>query len=121
MTVAVFNKLARGGAYNGKSFHRVVPNFVVQGGSAGANEYSGVSTRYLRDEVGPQARHRRGAVGISTRGPDTGDAQLFIDLVDLPALDRGYTVFGYVLDGMEHIDAMLEGAVIRSILFGAVK
>jgi peptidyl-prolyl cis-trans isomerase B (cyclophilin B) len=68
----------------------------------------------MRDEVGNP--HLRGAVGISTRGPDTGDAQIFIDLVDLPRLDRDYTVFGYVKSGMEVIDRLLEGAVINSIV-----
>ena len=74
-----------------------------------ANEYSGTS-RYMRDEVGPQASHVRGAVGISTRGRDTGDGQIFIDLVDVPRLDRDYTVFAYVTQGMELVDRLLEGA-----------
>jgi cyclophilin family peptidyl-prolyl cis-trans isomerase len=100
--------------YNDRTFHRVVPNFVVQGGSPAANEYMG-TTRYMRDEVGPQASHLRGAVGISTRGGDTGDGQLFIDLVDVPRLDRDYTVFAYVTQGMEFIDRLLEGAKIVSI------
>ena len=54
-------------------------------------------------------------MGISTRGKDTGDGQIFIDLVDLPRLDRDYTVFGYVISGMEIVDRMLEGARIRAI------
>ena len=115
VTVAWFRTLAQTGAYDGKSLHRVAPNFVVQGGSPGANEYSGVTERFLRDEVGPQARHIRGAVGISTRGPDTGDGQIFFDLVDSPRLDRAYTVFAYVTSGMAIVDRMLEGAVIRSV------
>lgn len=116
VTVAVFAQLARSGAYNGKTLHRVAPNFVVQGGSAGGNEYSGVSQRFMRDEVGPQARHIRGAVGISTRGPDTGDGQIFIDLVDSPRLDRQYTVFAHIgPTDMLRVDRMLEGATIRSI------
>jgi cyclophilin family peptidyl-prolyl cis-trans isomerase len=117
VTVARFVALVNEGAYDNRTFHRVVPNFVVQGGSPGANEYSGTTTRFMRDEVGPQASHTRGAVGISTRGRDTGDAQIFIDLVDLPRLDRDYTVFGYVInpDGMEIVDRLLEGAVIKRI------
>jgi cyclophilin family peptidyl-prolyl cis-trans isomerase len=114
VTIARFAELASRGYYNGLTFHRVVPNFVVQGGSPGANEYSG-TTRYMRDEVGPQAVHVRGAVGISTRGGDTGDGQIFIDLVDLPRLDRDYTVFAYVTRGMELVDALLEGAKIVSV------
>ena len=114
VTVARFAALAGEGFYKDRTFHRVVPNFVVQGGSPGANEYMGTS-RYLRDEVGPQAPHVRGAVGISTRGGDTGDGQIFIDLVDLPRLDRDYTVFAYVTQGMELIDRLLEGAKIVNI------
>ena len=113
VTIARVAALAKAGHYTGLTFHRIVPNFVVQGGSPGANEYVGVS-RYMRDEPG-LAPHLRGAVGISTRGRDTGDAQLFIDLVDVPRLDRDYTVFGYVRSGMEFVDRMLEGAVIKSM------
>ncbi|HEX5070283.1 MAG TPA: peptidylprolyl isomerase [Vicinamibacterales bacterium] len=114
VTVARFVALAQRGYYNNLTFHRVVPNFVIQGGSPGANEYVGDS-RYMRDEVGPQGVHLRGAVGISTRGGDTGDAQIFIDLVDLPRLDRDYTVFAYVTSGMDLIDKVLEGERIVSI------
>ena len=73
------------------------PLFVIQGGSPGANEYMG-DARFLRDEIGLE-RHTRGAVGLSTRGRDTGDAQIFIDLVDQPRLNYEYTVFARVLDG----------------------
>jgi cyclophilin family peptidyl-prolyl cis-trans isomerase len=115
VTIARFAALVVEGAYNNRTFHRVVPNFVVQGGSPGANEYAGTTPRFMRDEVGPQASHIRGAVGISTRGRDTGDGQIFIDLVDVPRLDRDYTVFGYVREGMELVDKLLEGAVIKRI------
>jgi len=99
------------GYYNGLTFHRVVPNFVIQGGSPGANEYAGQGP-FMRDEVG-LISHRRGAVGISTRGRDTGDAQIFIDLVDLPRLDHTYTVFAEVVGGMDVVDSILEGDVIE--------
>jgi len=65
-TVARFVRLARAGYYNGLTFHRVVPNFLLQGGSPGANEFMGDGA-YLRDELGLQP-HVRGSVGISTRG-----------------------------------------------------
>jgi aminopeptidase YwaD len=113
VTIARFAALVKAGYYNGLTFHRIVPNFVVQGGSPGASEYVGTA-RFMRDEVGP-ATHTRGAVGISTRGRDTGDGQIFIDLVDLPRLDRDYTVFGYVVSGMDIVDRLLEGARIKGI------
>lgn len=112
-TVARFARLARAGYFDGLTFHRVVPNFVVQGGSPWANEYAG-APRFQRDEVGG-ARHDRGAVGISTRGRDTGDAQIFIDLVDLPRLTHDYTVFARVVSGMEVVDGILEADVIQRI------
>ena len=112
-TVLRFAKLAEAGYYNGLTFHRVVANFVVQGGSPGANEYVG-DAAFMRDEVGLWP-HVRGAVGISTRGRDTGDAQIFIDLVDNPRLDHAYTVFGQVLNGIDVVDRILEGDVIERI------
>jgi len=112
-TVVRFAHLADEGYYNGLTFHRVVPNFVIQGGSPGANEYVG-DARYMRDEVGLWP-HVRGAVGISTRGRDTGDAQIFIDLVDNPRLDHEYTVFAQVLSGMDVVDRVLEGDVIEKV------
>jgi len=112
-TVARFARLARAGYYDGLTFHRVVPNFVIQGGSPWANEYSG-APRFQRDELG-FGRHERGAVGISTRGRDTGDAQIFIDLVDLPRLNHDYTVFARVVSGMDVVDGVLEADVIRRV------
>ena len=112
-TVLRFARLAESGYYNGLTFHRVVPNFVIQGGSPGANEYIG-DAMFMRDEVG-RWPHVRGAAGISTRGRDTGDAQIFVDLVDSPRLNHDYTVFAQVLNGIEVVDQILEGDVIERI------
>ena len=113
MTSQHIATLARDGYYNGLTFHRVVPNFVIQGGSPGANEYAGQGP-FMRDEVGLLS-HRRGTVGISTRGRHTGDAQIFINLVDLPRLDHTYTVFAEVVSGMDVVDGILEGDVIERV------
>src|SRR5207253_8382693 len=94
-TVLRFAHLAESGYYDGLTFHRVVPNFVIQGSSPGANEYIGDAS-YMRDEVGLWP-HVRGAVGISTRGHDTGDAQIIIELVDSPRLAHVYNVFAQFL------------------------
>jgi cyclophilin family peptidyl-prolyl cis-trans isomerase len=112
-TVARFLRLARAGYYNGLTFHRVVPNFLIQGGSPGANEFMGDGA-YLRDELGLQP-HVRGSVGISTRGRDTGDAQICPDLVDNPRLDHDYTVFARVVAGLDVLDRILECDVIERI------
>jgi cyclophilin family peptidyl-prolyl cis-trans isomerase len=113
VTALHITSLAREGYYNNLTFHRVVPNFVLQGGSPGANEYSGQGS-FMRDEVGLLS-HRRGTVGISTRGRDTGDAQIFINLVDSPRLDHIYTVFAEVVSGMDVVDAVIEGDVIERV------
>jgi cyclophilin family peptidyl-prolyl cis-trans isomerase/HEAT repeat protein len=113
-TVARFVRLARQRVYDGLTFHRVEPNFVIQGGSPGANEYTGHDP-YMRDEVG-LVSHDRGTLGISTRGHDTGDAQIFINLVDNPRLDHRYTVFAQVIRGMEVVDSIVEGDAIARIV-----
>jgi cyclophilin family peptidyl-prolyl cis-trans isomerase len=106
-----FLRLAQAHYYDGLTFHRVEPSFVVQGGSPGANEYAGDGP-FMRDELG--GLHRRGTIGISTRGRDTGDAQIFVNLVDNPRLDFEYTVFAHVpLDEMPALDEIQEGARIR--------
>jgi cyclophilin family peptidyl-prolyl cis-trans isomerase len=103
--------LARSGTLDGLTLHRVVPNFVVQGGSPGANEYRGHGA-YTRDEVGlvPQWR---GTVGLSTRGRDTGDGQIYVNLVDNVRLNHDYTILARVTGGMEVVDAVREGDVIQ--------
>ncbi len=106
-----FAHLAESGQLDGRTVHRVVPGFVIQGGSPNANEYSGYGA-YTRDEVGLGA-HWRGAVGLSTRGRDTGDGQMFVNLVDNLRLDHNYTIFGQVVEGMDVVDAVLEGDVVR--------
>ena len=105
--------LAKSHYYDGLDWHRVEPDFVIQGGSPGRNEYVG-HPRYLRDELGT-IPHLRGTVGMSTRGHDTGDAQWFVNLKDNPRLGRDYTVFAEVIEGMGVVDGILEGDVIASI------
>jgi len=111
--VARFARQARDGYFEGLTFHRVVPNFVVQGGSPDANEFVGDGP-YSRDEVDTRSQ-LRGTVGISTRGRDTGDSQLFINLVDNVRLDHNYTIIGTIASGMDTVDAALEGATIERI------
>ena len=107
-----FARLAATGQLDGLTFHRVEPNFVIQGGSPNANEYSGDGP-FSRDETSRHP-HWRGTVGLSTRGRDTGDGQIFVNLADNPRLDFNYTIHGVVVEGMEVVDAVQEGAVIES-------
>jgi cyclophilin family peptidyl-prolyl cis-trans isomerase/HEAT repeat protein len=109
-TVARIVRLARAHYYDGLTFHRIAPNFVIQGGSPDATEYVG-NGPFMRDELGLRS-HDRGTLGISTRGRDTGDAQFFVNLVDNPRLDHDYTVFGTIVSGLAVIDGVLEGDTI---------
>jgi len=109
-----FARLAREGWFNGLTFHRVEPNFVLQGGSPAANEYAGDGP-FTRDEVG--LGNWRGTLGISTRGRDTGDAQIFVNLIDNTRLDHNYTVFARIVTGEDVMDRVLEGTVIHRITF----
>jgi cyclophilin family peptidyl-prolyl cis-trans isomerase/HEAT repeat protein len=100
--------------YDNLTFHRIVPNFVIQGGSPGANEYAGQGP-FMRDEIG-RVGHLRGTVGVSTRGRNTGDAQFFVNLVDNARLDGDYTVFARVFgEDMPVVDAIEEGETIGRI------
>ena len=116
MAAVRFLRLARANYFDNLTFHRVVPNFVIQGGSPGANEYMGDGP-FMRDEISALS-HVTGTLGISTRGRDTGDAQFFMNLVDNFRLDFEYTVFGAV--AATSLDAMwdvAEGDVIRDVKF----
>jgi cyclophilin family peptidyl-prolyl cis-trans isomerase len=120
VTSGRFLRLAKKNYFDGLTFHRIVSNFIVQGGSPGANEYMGDGP-YLRDEISAIS-HDRGTVGLSTRGRDTGDAQFFINLVDNPRLDFDYTVFGRVHPRhLELVDGILEGDRIKDVWFENAK
>ncbi len=70
---------------------------------------------YLRDEVSALS-HLRGTLGISTRGRDTGDSQIFVNLIDNFRLDHNYTVFARVIEGMEIVDTIQEGDVFEEVV-----
>ncbi len=106
-------RMALAGTLDGLTFHRAAPNFVIQGGSPGANEYAGHGA-FTRDEVGLSSNWR-GTVGLSTRGRDTGDGQIYVNLVDNVRLDHDFTILGTVTAGMEVVDSVLEGDVIERV------
>ena len=106
-------ELARSHYYDGLTWQRVEPDFVIQGGSPKSNEYVG-NPRFIRDELGT-VPHVRGTVGMSTRGHDTGDAQWFVNLRDNLRLNRDYSIFGEVIEGIDVVDGVLEGDVIARI------
>jgi len=98
-TVANFINLAEAGFYNGLTFHRVVPNFVVQGGCPRGDGW-GDAGYYIRSEF-TQHRYDTGYVGVATDGKDTGGSQFFITLSPQPHLNGRYTIFGRVTKGMD--------------------
>jgi peptidyl-prolyl cis-trans isomerase B (cyclophilin B) len=113
-TVANFEKLAGQGFYDGTTFHRVVPGFMIQGGDPNTKDRDprddgiGGPGYLIPDEPTPIS-HRRGIVAMANKGnPDTGGSQFFIMVADKPALDGSYTVFGHVVAGMDVADAIAE-------------
>ncbi len=111
ITSVRFLRLVKANYYDGLTFHRVVPNFVIQGGSPGANEYAGDAI-YTRDEISTLT-HAAGTIGMSTRGRNTGDMQIFVNTVTNPRLDYDYTVFGRITKGDPA--EILEGDRISSL------
>jgi cyclophilin family peptidyl-prolyl cis-trans isomerase len=113
LTSASFMDLARRGFYNGLTFHRVVPGYVIQGGDPRGDSNGGPGYT-LRCEMGERP-YGRGAVGMALSGKDTGGSQFFITHVPTPQLDGGYTLFGWVSKGMEVVDQVRPGDVIERI------
>lgn len=112
-SVASFVKLCREGFYNGKSFHRVVPNFVIQGGcprgdGMGGTDYTLRSEFRLHD-------YSTGSVGLASSGPDTESCQWFINHIPTPHLEGRYTIFAHVKNGMEIVDQITIGDSIERI------
>ena len=113
ITVDSFITLARKGYFNGLTFHRVVPNFVIQGGDPRGDGEGGPGYQ-IRCEVNTRP-YTRGAVGMALSGKDTGGSQFFITHSPQPHLDGGYTVFGQVISGMDVVDRISRGDVIRRV------
>lgn len=113
LTVLNFVTLAEDGFYDGLIFHRVVPNFVVQGGDP-RGDGSGGPDWQIRDEYSSEP-YVRGSVGIATSGKDTGGSQFFITVSPQPHLEGRYTVFGRVIGGMEVADRLMVGDGIKTI------
>lgn len=112
-TAMSFVKLVRKGFYDGLSFHRVVPDFVAQGGDPRGDGWGGPGYS-IRTEVGLE-RYTRGMVGIASAGKDTEGCQFFITHSSQPHLDGRYTIFARVTRGMDVVDALQVGDTITRI------
>lgn len=113
-TVENFVVLAKKGFYNGLTFHRVVPDFVVQGGCPKGNGAGGPGYT-IKAEFNTQ-KHLRGAVAMArSQHPDSAGSQFYICYGPTPHLDGSYTVFGRVVAGMEHVDRIKQGDRMTSV------
>jgi cyclophilin family peptidyl-prolyl cis-trans isomerase len=108
-TVANFVKLASKGFYNGLTFHRVIPGFMVQGGDPTGTGRGGPGYQFA-DELNPatasyKAGYKTGVVAMANAGPNTNGSQFFIMDADYP-LPNNYTIFGHVVSGQDVVDAI---------------
>lgn len=114
LNVDNFVELAKRGYFRDVTFHRVVPNFVVQGGDPRGDGNGGPGYQ-IRCEIN-EVPYERGAVGMALSGKDTGGSQWFVTHSRQPHLDGGYTVFGRVVEGMDVVDRIVRSDIIRSIV-----
>ncbi len=108
-TVANFEKLIKQGFYNGLSFHRVIPNFVIQGGCPDGTGAGGPGYKIKCEVKNNPNKHLRGSLSMAHAGRDTGGSQFFICHSPQPHLDGNHTVFGRVIEGIEVVDAIRPG------------
>ena len=107
--VARIKELVEEGFYDGVVFHRVIPGFMAQGGDPSGTGRGGSDKANLRAEFSAEP-HVRGAVSMArTNDPNSANSQFFICTDDATFLDRQYTVWGNVVEGMEHVDALPKG------------
>ena len=116
LTVANFVNLAKRGFYDGLNFHRVIPDFMIQGGCPEGSGRGGPGYRF-EDETNNGVRHERGVLSMANAGPNTNGSQFFITHVATPWLDGKHTVFGEVVgaDDQKVVDAIKGGDTIESI------
>ena len=113
-TVENFVTLAKKSFYDNLTFHRVVPDFVVQGGCP-KGDGTGGPGHTVKAEFNKQ-KHVRGSVAMArSQHPDSAGSQFYITYGDTPHLDGNYTVFGHVVSGMEHVDRIKQGDRMKTV------
>ena len=117
-TVANFVKLAKSGFYDGLTFHRVIPNFVIQGGCPDGTGMGGPGYTIKCELDGENQYHDRGVLSMAHAGRDTGGSQFFIchSRDNTAHLDRNHTCFGKVYEGVEVVDKITQGDIIEKIV-----
>ncbi len=116
LTVNNFIVLARDGYYDGVTFHRVVPHFLIQGGDPTGTGKGGPGYRFKDEPV--RRPYRVGTVAMANAGPDTNGSQFFICVEDQPNLPPGYTIFGHVVAGMDVVRSIRVGDVMQVVTIG---
>lgn len=106
ITTENFVNLAKRGIFNGTIFHRVIRNFMIQGGDPTGTGYGDSSIPDIKDEITKKNHNDRGTIAMANAGPNTGSSQFFINLVDNNYLDSKHPQFGKVVAGMDVVDAI---------------
>jgi peptidyl-prolyl cis-trans isomerase B (cyclophilin B) len=115
VTVANFVNLAQKGYYDGLTFHRVIANFMIQGGDPVGNGTGGPGYSF-QDEFDPSLKHDRpGILSMANAGPNTNGSQFFITHVPTPHLEGRHSVFGHVTSGQDVVNAIQKGDKIEKI------
>lgn len=115
-TVNNFVCLSRDGFYDGTSFHRVIPDFMVQGGDPEGTGRGGPGYKFADElQPGKYRKHQRGSLSMANAGPNTNGSQFFITHVMTDWLDGKHTVFGQVISGQEIVDAVKQGDSLKRV------
>jgi len=114
-TVNNFVYLASQGFYDGVLFHRVIPNFMIQGGDPTGSGRGGPGYRFADEVNGNPLRHERCVISMANAGPNTNGSQFFITHLPTPHLDGKHTVFGKVVIGEDIVDTIEQGDEIVSV------
>jgi peptidyl-prolyl cis-trans isomerase B (cyclophilin B) len=114
-TVNNFVFLARQGFYDGITFHRVISNFMVQGGDPTGTGRGGPGYRFADEFAGNPLRHETGVISMANAGPNTNGSQFFITHAPQPHLDNRHTVFGKVTSGQDVVDSIQQGDAMNKV------
>ncbi len=114
-TVNNFVFLAKEGFYDGGKFHRVIGDFMIQGGCPEGTGYGGPGYKFEDEIKGRTNKHQVGSLSMANAGPGTNGSQFFITHVETPHLDQKHTVFGQVLSGQDVVNAIKQGDQIESV------
>ncbi|REJ08977.1 peptidylprolyl isomerase [Halobacillus trueperi] len=114
-TVENFEKLANDEFYDGLTFHRVIPDFVIQGGCPKGTGTGGPGYTIKCETEGNPHKHERGSLSMAHAGKDTGGSQFFVCHSPQPHLDGRHTVFGKVVDGVDTVDRVRVGDVMQKV------